>query len=66
MATVICWQKSSYSGGAEGNECLELASVDATLLLRESDDPTRILTLPREGFAALLREIQESRRSCET
>ncbi|WP_323186008.1 MULTISPECIES: DUF397 domain-containing protein [unclassified Streptomyces] len=40
---VIQWQKSTYSGGAEGNECVELARTNDSLLLRESDDPDRIL-----------------------
>ncbi|MCX4699313.1 DUF397 domain-containing protein [Streptomyces sp. NBC_01352] len=40
---MIQWQKSTYSGGAEGNECVELARTNDSLLLRESDDPDRIL-----------------------
>jgi hypothetical protein len=51
---VIQWQKSSYSGGGDGDECVELAHHDGTLLLRESDDPTRILSVSRESLAALL------------
>ena len=42
---MIQWQKSSFSGGAAGNECVELAHSKGELLLRESDDPTRILRL---------------------
>ncbi|MEV8021751.1 DUF397 domain-containing protein [Streptomyces sp. NPDC086554] len=57
---MIPWQKSSFSGPGDGNECVELAFLDGTLLLRESDAPGRILALHREGFTALLREIQES------
>ena len=33
------WQKSSFSGGADGNECVELSYGESALLLRESDDP---------------------------
>lgn len=51
---MIQWQKSSYSGGGDGDECVELARHDGTLLLRESDDPTRILSVSRESLAALL------------
>jgi hypothetical protein len=57
---VIEWQKSSFSGGADGNSCVELACGDASLLLRESDDPTRILPLTPTALAALLHRIGRS------
>jgi hypothetical protein len=56
---VIQWQKSTYSGGAAGNECVELAYSKGELLLRESDDPARILPVTRTGLAALLRRVHE-------
>jgi hypothetical protein len=49
---VTQWQKSSFSGPGDGNECVELACVEGTLLLRESDDPDRILSVSRQGLAA--------------
>ncbi|WP_149823543.1 DUF397 domain-containing protein [Streptomyces tailanensis] len=55
------WQKSTFSGGADGNECVELACCGTELLLRESDDPTRILPLAPTGLAALLRRLQAER-----
>lgn len=58
---MIQWQKSSFSGGAAGNECLELAHHDGTLLLRESDEPTRILPISPVGLVALLRRIRAER-----
>ncbi|MFI7318073.1 DUF397 domain-containing protein [Streptomyces venezuelae] len=48
------WQKSSFSGGAEGNECVELARDETNLLLRESDDPDHILTLTPTALSALI------------
>ncbi|GGR82860.1 hypothetical protein GCM10010252_21990 [Streptomyces aureoverticillatus] len=51
------WQKSSYSSGSDGSACVELAATDTTLLLRESEDPARVLTVTREGLAALLRSL---------
>ncbi|MEU6822592.1 DUF397 domain-containing protein [Streptomyces atriruber] len=51
------WQKSSYSGGGEGNECIELAKEEHELLLRESDEPDHILTLAPHALAALLRGL---------
>ncbi|MCX4455501.1 DUF397 domain-containing protein [Streptomyces sp. NBC_01340] len=58
---MIQWQKSSFSGGAAGNECVELAHRDGTLLLRESDEPDRILPLSPVGLVALLRRIRAER-----
>ncbi|MGW5866155.1 DUF397 domain-containing protein [Streptomyces sp. NPDC055239] len=52
------WQKSSFSGGGDGNECLELALPNGALLLRESDAPARVLTATPAGLAALMRHIR--------
>ncbi|MFG2370132.1 DUF397 domain-containing protein [Streptomyces sp. NPDC048504] len=54
---MIQWQKSSFSGGGDGNECVELAQNHGALLLRESDDPSRILPVTCTGFAGLLRHL---------
>ncbi|MEN2422150.1 DUF397 domain-containing protein [Streptomyces rimosus] len=54
------WQKSSYSN--EGVNCLNVAAApDGTVRLRESDDPQVILSATREGLAAFLAAIKESR-----
>ncbi|MER6010516.1 DUF397 domain-containing protein [Streptomyces bluensis] len=58
---MIQWQKSTYSGGAAGNECVELALYENELLLRESDTPTRIIPVPATALAALLRDIRGTR-----
>ncbi|MEV0115642.1 DUF397 domain-containing protein [Streptomyces sp. NPDC050844] len=55
------WQKSSFSGGGDGNECVELARSNDKLLLREGDDPTQVLSLNRDGLAALLQQIRRDR-----
>ncbi|MGN9820040.1 DUF397 domain-containing protein [Streptomyces sp. SD11] len=47
MPTPDNWQKSSFSGGADGNNCVELAANPRTIHLRESDDPsTELVTTP--------------------
>ena len=52
------WQKSSYSGGPEGN-CLYVATTpDKTIRLRESDTPNVTLTTAPEGLAALLQHLK--------
>ncbi|GGZ88475.1 DUF397 domain-containing protein [Streptomyces bluensis] len=59
---MIQWQKSTYSGGAAGNECVELGWDEGELiLLRESDSGTRILSVTPTALAALLRGIQGAR-----
>ncbi|MEU9312686.1 DUF397 domain-containing protein [Streptomyces sp. NPDC048256] len=41
------WQKSTYSDGGDGNDCVELASTPTALHLRESDAPgTALVTAP--------------------
>jgi hypothetical protein len=60
MATETNWQKSSFSGGGDGDECVEIAALDRLIHLRESDDPTRILPLTPDGLAALLARIRAS------
>jgi hypothetical protein len=50
----LTWQKSTFSGGPEG-ECIYLAPApDGTIRLRESDTPDVILTTDRDRLTALL------------
>ena len=51
------WQKSSFSGGAEGNCVNVAATLDGTLRLRESDDPATVLSATPGQLAALLRHL---------
>ncbi|MFD9327277.1 DUF397 domain-containing protein [Streptomyces sp. NPDC060065] len=55
------WQKSTFSSGTDGSNCVELAAEDGKLLLRESDDPAQPIPLTRDGLAALLRQIRANR-----
>ncbi|MFE7645478.1 DUF397 domain-containing protein [Streptomyces phaeoluteigriseus] len=52
------WQKSSFSGGGDGNNCLELASTPTTLHLRESDTPATVLTTTPTPLTHLLDAIR--------
>ncbi|WP_224279538.1 DUF397 domain-containing protein [Streptomyces sp. LS1784] len=47
------WQKSSFSG--TNTNCLEIASDGELVYIRESDDPTHIVTTTRTKLAAWLR-----------
>jgi hypothetical protein len=58
MTTPYTWQKSSFSGGGEGNACVELATTPTTLHLRESDDPATVLTTTPAPLGHLLGAIR--------
>lgn len=60
---MIQWQKSSFSSGSDGSNCVELAHGDGTLLIRESEEPDRILAVSPESLAALLIRIRADRTS---
>ncbi|GHC75474.1 DUF397 domain-containing protein [Streptomyces flavofungini] len=55
---MIQWQKSSFSSGSDGAACVELAAADGALLLRESEDPERVLTLEPAALGALLHHLK--------
>ncbi|MEW2566544.1 DUF397 domain-containing protein [Streptomyces sp. NPDC047070] len=58
MPTPKNWQKSSFSGGADGNNCVELSAAQHAIHLRESDTPsTELITIPTP-LAHLLRGIR--------
>ena len=58
MSTLYTWQKSSFSGGGEGNACVELASTPVALHLRESDAPGTVLTTTPAPVGHLLQAIR--------
>ncbi|MGW1779295.1 DUF397 domain-containing protein [Streptomyces sp. NPDC002143] len=60
MPEQLTWQKSSFSGGPQG-ECLYVAATptpDKTIRLRESDTPDTILSTAPETLAALLQHAK--------
>ncbi|BBJ43920.1 hypothetical protein SSPO_066380 [Streptomyces antimycoticus] len=58
----IQWRKSSYSGDADGNNCVELAQCDATaILLRESDEPQTVIATTPAALRALARAVKAGR-----
>lgn len=61
MTTPPHWQKSSFSGGGDGNACVELTDVNGHIRLRESEDPTTQLHSTVIAIAHLLRTVKESR-----
>ncbi|WP_438818538.1 DUF397 domain-containing protein [Streptomyces brasiliscabiei] len=61
MAQDLNWQKSTFSGGAEGNACVELAAAPDRIHLRESDSPGVIVTTTPTPVSHLLRSITTGR-----
>ncbi|GAA3800065.1 DUF397 domain-containing protein [Streptomyces coacervatus] len=53
------WRKSSYSGGGDGNTCVEIAPLPTRIAIRDSKFPTRAtLSFPTPAFTALIDHIK--------
>ncbi|MDQ0812273.1 hypothetical protein QFZ63_003987 [Streptomyces sp. B3I7] len=59
---MIEWQKSSFSSGSDGANCVELARAEPWLLLRESEEPERVLAVRADALAGLLRHVRAGSR----
>ncbi|MFV0135900.1 DUF397 domain-containing protein [Streptomyces sp. HMX87] len=60
MTTPDNWRKSSYSGGGDGNNCVEVASSATHAAMRDSKAPTRaILTFSTMAFALFVEHLKE-------
>ncbi|MFK4147992.1 DUF397 domain-containing protein [Streptomyces sp. NPDC004065] len=54
------WRKSSYSGGGEGNACVEIAHRPARTAVRDSKAPAgATLTFPPGAFGAFLEALKQ-------
>lgn len=62
MTQATRWQKSSFSGGGDGNTCVELATISGIVHLREGDAPATELIPAPEALAQFLRVIKASRQ----
>ncbi|SED67821.1 protein of unknown function [Streptomyces sp. 2231.1] len=61
MTTPCVWRKASYSGGGEGNACVEVADLDTHIAVRDSKAPARAtLTFPAAAFAPFLRALKNA------
>ncbi|PZG94115.1 DUF397 domain-containing protein [Streptomyces sp. NTH33] len=55
MSTPGTWQKSSYSGGGDGNACVEIANSPNRIAIRDSKAPARAtLTFPAGAFTTFV------------
>ncbi|MGW4822222.1 DUF397 domain-containing protein [Streptomyces sp. NPDC004227] len=61
MTTPDTWQKSSYSGGGDGNACVEIAHHPTHIAIRDSKAPARgTLSFPAAAFATFLDSLKLS------
>ncbi|MBC2863662.1 DUF397 domain-containing protein [Streptomyces mexicanus] len=59
MAIHAEWKKSSYSGGGEGNDCVEIARVHPHIAIRDSKAPSRAaLTFPAGAFVTFVEALK--------
>lgn len=59
MTTPNPWRKSSYSGGGEGNACVEIADLLPHIAIRDSKSPAgAILTFPAGAFTPFIEALK--------
>jgi hypothetical protein len=59
MSTRETWRKSSYSGGGDGNACVEIATHSTYIAIRDSKTPTGVtLAFPPGTFTAFLEALK--------
>ncbi|MFF3909198.1 DUF397 domain-containing protein [Streptomyces sp. NPDC001848] len=59
MTTSDNWQKSSYSGFGDGNDCVEVATVPTRVAVRDSKTPTRAtLSFPTAAFTTFVEALK--------
>ncbi|WP_053663040.1 DUF397 domain-containing protein [Streptomyces sp. MMG1121] len=61
MTTLDNWQKSSYSGSGDGNNCIEIAHRGNCIAVRDSKAPAWVtLTFPVGAFAPFVSALKTS------
>ncbi|MFF4502066.1 DUF397 domain-containing protein [Streptomyces sp. NPDC001401] len=61
MLTPDTWQKSSFSGGGQGDACVEVADLDTHIAIRDSKAPTRAaLAFASEAFTPFIEALKHA------
>ncbi|MEU0211420.1 DUF397 domain-containing protein [Streptomyces canus] len=64
MAPSGNWRRSSYSGGGDGNNCVEIANLPTIVAIRDSKDPARAtIGVPVSAFAPFIEALKASATS---
>jgi hypothetical protein len=59
----MTWRKSTYSGGGDGDACVEVAPLASRIRIRDSKAPARAtLSVPVSSFAALVESLKAGAR----
>ncbi len=59
MLTPDTWTKSSFSGGGQGDACVEIANLHTRIAIRDSKDHTRApLSFPTDAFTTFIRSLK--------
>ncbi|MFE9096037.1 DUF397 domain-containing protein [Streptomyces sp. NPDC007264] len=67
MSTPDNWRKSSYSGGGDGNNCVEIAHRRTRIAVRDSKAPARAtLSFPADTFTAFVDALKGGTHSTVT
>ncbi|MFE9921133.1 DUF397 domain-containing protein [Streptomyces sp. NPDC005774] len=62
MTAPTQWRKSSYSGGGDGNDCVEIADLGGHIAIRDSKSLSCIsFSAPTPAFAAFIDVLKERR-----
>ncbi|MEU9332224.1 DUF397 domain-containing protein [Streptomyces sp. NPDC048290] len=60
MPALDNWRKSSYSGGGDGNNCVEVATSSTRTAVRDSKAPAvATLSFPITAFATFLEALKK-------
>ncbi|WP_308401613.1 DUF397 domain-containing protein [Streptomyces roseoverticillatus] len=54
----MAWQKSTFSGPEQTNDCVEVAAIGGTIALRESDAPATVVRTTPPALSALIRTLK--------
>lgn len=67
MTAPAQWKKSSFSGGGEGNDCVEIANLHTRVAIRDSKAPAQgTLSFPAAPFTAFISNLKaDIRRGIE-
>ncbi|MFJ1973182.1 DUF397 domain-containing protein [Streptomyces sp. NPDC087903] len=61
------WRKSSYSGGGDGNNCVEIAPRPSRVSIRDSKDPAYgTLSVPAGAFTTFVDALKDDGYSTVT
>ncbi|WP_210579120.1 DUF397 domain-containing protein [Streptomyces sp. GESEQ-4] len=53
------WKKSSFSGGGEGNDCVEIGHLHTRVAIRDSKTPAQgTLSFPTGAFTAFISSLK--------